>query len=153
VNVKSDNQEYLILLLTGERVLLPISTVQLVLSLPMLQILPDQDPAFSGLLNYHGKGIAVYDLSQLINPSVSLKTTIDTPLILTHVSDFNMGILVTDVLGLATISSAVLQPPPSDAMSYVKALVENQNETAWVLDLEQLIIHHRLQLKHELSNE
>ncbi len=151
--MESDIQEYLILLLAHERVLLPISMVRIVLAIPALKTIPDQDPAFKGLLNFHGTGIAVYELSKLIDPSLPFEITLDTPLVLTQISEGAMGILVSEVIDMVKIPNALLQTPLPDAMPFVKAIYENQNEAAWVLDLEKLVQYHRLRLKHEMSHE
>ncbi len=146
--------QYVILSLHEQSVFLDISTVNMVLSLPALNKLPDQDPSFQGILNFHGRGIPIYDLLMLLDIGAKrLDIDVDTPVVLCHAEKKEIGLIVSKVHDLKSIDTGLLQPPPSDAMSYVKSIYEDTSGSAWVLDVTELVRHHRLQLNFEVSNE
>jgi chemotaxis signal transduction protein len=148
-----DKKQYLTLLLGKQHVFLPLHAINTVLAIPTLHKTPDCDVAFKGILNFHGKGLPVYDLLTLVCEKEEVAVDIDTPLLLVNANQHEIGLLVSEVGELITVDSTALQSPPADAMSYVKYLYETEQKCAWILDLDTLVAHHGLQLKREIEHE
>lgn len=152
--ITQDNQQqYILFSLNKEQILISISSIQLVLLLPSLQSIPNQDPAFKGLLDFHGKSIPVYDLAKLINDQHFVDVTISTSVMICKTHSGLVALMVDDVVEVLQINDALLQNPEKDAMPFVKFIVEKESMMAWGLNLDTLVAHHRLQLKHETPHE
>ena len=135
------DKDYLVVLLQKQRLLLPIDVVNMVIFYAALQTVPDKEPAFSGVLNFHGKAIGVYDLENLINTRMTTDVTIDTPIILANVDGKEIGLIVQRVEDMQHLKAEQLQTPGDDMMPYVVGIYEESNNTAWVLCLETLLNH------------
>lgn len=144
--------QYLLFYLEEQRVLLAIDSIKMVLPIAALQEVPDQSESFRGMLNFHGKGVPVYDLLQLTNIQKQINIHPDIPLVLGLSKNQEIGLLVSDVDDLIEIEASHLQTPSSDAMPYVKFIYETTDKNAWELDLNGLIDYHQLHLKSEIPN-
>lgn len=146
------DKDYLVVLLQQQRLLLPIDVVNMVISYAALQTVPDKELAFSGVLNFHGKGIGVYDLENLINTRMTTDITIDTPIILANVDGKEIGLIVQGVEDMQYLKAEQLQTPGDDMMPYVVGIYEDDNKTAWVLCLESLLNYPQNSQKKRGSN-
>lgn len=135
-------RQYLRFLLNKQQILLPVAYVQQVFLLPALQMVPDVDPAFQGILDFHGECVPIYDLSLLISKN-ALGVSSETPVLLVSIEEKLRGYLVTEVCDLISIATTALQAPERDAMPFVEAIYEAEQQIAWVLNLSVLMKHHR----------
>lgn len=151
----ADNQrtDYLKLKLNEQILLLPLQNIRMVLPLPALQSLPDQDDSFEGMLNFHGTSVPVYSLFRLTEheqPSYNL----DTPLLLCEVNNSLLGLLVSEVSTLLTVPNIDVQKPKlKKFLPYVTGIYEQEQWAAWILNLEKLVEQHQLTSHTGAANE
>ncbi|WP_419419245.1 chemotaxis protein CheW [Legionella sp. D16C41] len=135
---------YLKFRLNEEHILLDLNQIQIVLPIAELEALPNQDAAIAGLLNFHTTFIPIYHLATLLNmpkPSYDL----DTPIIICLLATKLIGLLVSEVLEVSTLTSKDLQNPHSSYIySYVDGVVEDNHIACWLLNLEKLLNFHQL---------
>lgn len=147
------SHEFLHIRVSEQSIYIPIDFIHSVLSLPALQVVPDQHPAFCGIVNFHGKGVGIYNLQGLLLNETSFELGIDSPLILTTVEDQLLGFVATDVLGMVSVQNELCQKPMASNQAFVSALVESESGTGWVIDLNRMILDNKLNFQHEVGHE
>lgn len=148
-----DKRKYLNVLLEDQDILFPIDSINMVLEMPALQVIPNDKKAFKGMLNFHGIALPVYDLLSLVYQEKAVLVQIDTPLLLAYAANHQIGLVISGVKELIEIDTDALQKPTQNAMPYVTYLYETEKKCAWVLDLDKLITHNFIQLSGEITNE
>lgn len=132
-------------------ILLLLEQIQIVLPVAELDPVPNNDPAFAGLLGFHSDCIPVYHLSCLIDeptPSYNL----NTPILLCKIKEQVLGLLVSDVINVGIIDSNKINSVSSfQSVPYVLGTWEEGNHSIWIMDLEKLMAFHKQRL--EKKNE
>lgn len=139
------NIHYLKIRLNHQIILILLEHVHIVLPIAKLQTIPQNNAALAGILNFHGRGLPVYHLSELMNepkPDYDL----NTPLLVCTLSDNLVGLLVSEVIEVIELRHDIIQKQPYTAEPYVMGLVEEKDLSAWLLDLESLL-HHRFNIE------
>lgn len=139
------SSDYLKLRLNHQIILIALHQTHLVLPIAQLQTVPHQDVALEGLLNYHGRPVPVYHLSELIHESRPLYD-LNTPLLMCTLSSGFIGLFISEVIELIHLSDKEIQYDHLDkAMPYVTGLLEEEC-SAWILDVEKLLQYHHTEL-------
>lgn len=143
---------YLELNINEQRVLLALIHVEIVLPIVALQSVPDKNHLLKGVLNYHGKGVPVYDLAQLLDLDKT-QTNINSPLLLVKIEGKQVGLFLNEVLDVIEIEQSSIQHLSlSNMKSYVSGIYETTEHNAWRLNLEALFKYHHLS-EDRLHNE
>lgn len=133
-----DNQ-YMMLSLLEQNILLPIGYVVQIVPNATLSDIPHEAPAYRGTLNYHGRGLDIYDLCTLLNTTARLELSLENPILLVKVQEETIGLLVSAIEGIRSIADDQLQAATSASKPYVTHLFESVEYSAWVIDIEKLI--------------
>lgn len=132
-----------------QSILVPIDQVHSVLPIMQLQQVPSPYPYLAGFLNYHGEPFAIYHLSELIQSTRAIYD-LKTPIVLSQLSLGTLGFLVSDVLNVICLSAEDIHHDPNHTtLPFVSGFVEKEQESAWILDLEQLLQFHSNELTYE----
>lgn len=102
-------QKVLRLLAQDTRLCLPLSCVNKILPLMMLEQVPESPHFVIGLMNLAGRSIPVIDLSVRLGLKRKKTYTLDTPLIHCSKGSDELVFLVDRVIGLAELDSHALQ--------------------------------------------
>jgi chemotaxis signal transduction protein len=133
--------------LKDQFILITLNQTHMVLPLMKLQSVPHSDPALEGIINYHGQPLPVYHLATLIHESKP-HYDLDTPLLLASLSNGLAGFLVSEVTDILNLSGKeIILEKLNNTMPYVIGLLERDDWSAWVLDLEKLIQFHQTELE------
>ncbi len=131
--------QYLKLKMNGQSILLPLAQVKTVLRLPALHEVPNEAKGFSGVLNYHGVSVPVYNLGSYIGTEL-VQLSVDTPLVLCELEKGLVGLLVSDVEEVMSLEADELQKLAlSQLPAYVQGTYESEAESMWVIALDALI--------------
>jgi purine-binding chemotaxis protein CheW len=134
---------YLKINVAEQVLLINLKQTCLVLPLVELQKIPGNDPALEGILNYHGQALPVYCLAYLIN-APQFEYNLDTPLLLCKISSGLLGVIVSEVLDVVDLPNDMIQPPNvHQVMPYVDGIFEDEQWSAWLLNLEKLMVNHQ----------
>lgn len=130
-------------------ILVPLEQVHSVLPIMQLQQVPSPYPFLAGFLNYHGQPLAIYHLSELIH-STRASYDLKTPILLSQLSTGILGFLASDVLNVISLSlDEIHKDPNHTTLPFVNGFVEKEQESAWILNLEQLVQFHSKELAYE----
>lgn len=97
------------LLAKNVRVCLPISHVNKILPLMMLEAVPNSPYFVVGLMNYAGQSIPVLDLAARLGLERDQPYSLDTPLLLCTDGSQELALLADRILGLADVAENTLQ--------------------------------------------
>ncbi len=133
--------------LNEEQILIDLNQVEVVLAIPELDNLPNEDEAIAGLLNFHTQFIPVYHLASLIDEPKPVYD-LNTPIIICSLKGGLIGMLVSEVIEVCFISIDNIQKSTlSSPCSYVAGILKDKKASAWFLDVEELMHFHQLKLK------
>ena len=131
--------------LNEEQILIDLNQVEVVLAIPELDNIPNDDKAMAGLLNFHKQFIPVYHLASLIDEQKPVYD-LNTPIIICSLKGGLIGLLVSEVIEVCFISLDNIQK--STLLSpYVAGVLKDKKASAWFLNVEELMHFHQLKLK------
>lgn len=139
----SESKSCLVVLLDEQRILIDLSHIALVIHVAQLQEIPHKDPAFEGMLNYHGDSIPIYHLSRLIDTSAAAQYALDMPIILCDCMGKRFGLLATQALDIIQLRQEQIQKDAIlQALPFIEGVVELADGSVWLLGLECLMRPH-----------
>ncbi len=115
---------------------LPLSSVNKVLPLVMLEKVPNCPPFVVGLMNLSGRSVTVVDLAVRLGMERTEAYTLETPLILCSREEQELALLVDHIIGLAEIEEKDLQI--SCGSPFLGSIVFEKN-VFQLLDPDQLL--------------
>ena len=140
---------YLKLRLDEQIILISLSQIHMVLPIAEVQTVPGSDTALQGILNFHGQALSIYHLSELIN-TTKPHYDLNTPLLIAVLPLGLFGFLVSEIFDVIEISEENIQCIPSNkAVSYMKGLIETEQWSGWILDLQKLLTLHQSRLEKD----
>lgn len=132
-----DTEPYLRLRLANRIILIRLGQIHSVLPIMELQTVPNQDHTLAGLLNFHGQAAPVYHLAELLELP-QIQYDLNNPIILCMVAGQLVGLIATEVIDIHPLQQAIQKGNLGSVQPYVTGVVEQEEWSAWVLDLEQL---------------
>ncbi len=97
------------LAIKNARVCFPVSSVDKILPLMMLEAVPGAPFYMLGLMNFAGKSIPVFDLAVLLGLEREQVYSLDTAILLMHNGGTQLGFVADQILGLANICKHDIQ--------------------------------------------
>ncbi len=120
---------------------LDLEHVERVLSLVLLQPVPQGPDHLAGLMNLHGRNIPVIDLSVRIGLTDVPAYTANTPLIICNHEGQETGLIVSEILGIESIRQEAAQMTDEFDQSPTAffASLNTRHGLALLLDIEQTL--------------
>lgn len=118
---------------------LELEQVERVLSLVLLQPVPQGPDCLAGLMDLHGRNIPVIDLGARLELADIPAYTADTPLIICKHELQEAGLIVSEVLGIEPIRREQMTEEFDQSRTLFLASVNTRHGLALLLDLEQAL--------------
>lgn len=118
-----------------------LEQVEHVLSLVLLQPVPQGPDYLAGLMNLRGRNIPVIDLGVRIGLSDVPAYTADTPLIVCKDGEQETGLIVSEILGIEPLrqEAAQMTDELAESRTHFWASLNTRHGTALLLDIRQTL--------------
>lgn len=112
-----------------------------ILPLMALQALPGGPPHLVGLMNLHGEGVPVVDIAACLDLKRRRHYDLDTSILLCDSGGKRGGLIVDEVLGIATVRESVPQMESlfREALPLFSAAIPAKGGLSLELDLEHVL--------------
>lgn len=145
--VTNKGSHYLKFKLDKQIIFLELSTIYIVLPILELQMLPNKDPAFAGILNYHGNPISIYHFYHLVH-APKIDYDLNAAIIICTTKTGLVGLLTSEIFDVLLVRDTKIKRPDKHIlMPYVIGLFEDESESAWVLDVELMFEIHQSEIE------
>lgn len=118
---------------------LDLEQVERVLSLVLLQPVPQGPDSLAGLMNLHGRTVPVIDLGARLVLSDTPAYTADTPLIICKHEKQEAGLIVSEILGIEPVLHEQLTEEFDQSRTLFLASVNTRHGLALLLDVKQAL--------------
>lgn len=131
----------LLFLLQNIRFCADLKYINKIISLPLLEAVPNSPRFLAGLLNISGKSIPVIDLAIRIGLTRNQPYALETPILICQHQTQIIGIIVDEVLSLTEISAESLQMKSefNDPSSFFMAAAEINAELSLLINMENIL--------------
>ncbi len=118
-----------------------LNYVTCVLPLMELQYIPGGAPFLVGLMDYHGKSIAVIDLGLWLGSNTAENYHLDTPIIVCNYGQAQIAFIVDEVMQVEMVKPGTIHMQDSfeDSHSPFKASLNSSSGMMLILDIEQIL--------------
>jgi len=118
-----------------------IQYIEKIIPLIEIQQYPNSTPYFVGLINISGVSVPVIDLAIRLGLRRPERYSLSTPIILCNDNSRQIGIIVDEVLGLATVDKKKLQMQNrlTDPESPFKAVISIEGKLALLLKIQKIL--------------